>query len=575
MPLKKHTEPQKRHLTLEAAGQRRLTPAEIEALNNGIDFKNNLGITLGQGVPTSTANNKGTPRLFVVQTGEDMSDVAKSFNDSGLKTCWDEAFWRQVQMGNVFVYTARSAKPCQLQLGRNEKGQLSLSVSRPLETSEIPQREVKKPSRWQRFWHGIYSGFYKEQVESFDKAAQSKSQIEGTVSRFNEERRDSDLIGEVDSEILEQRRKEQLERDKKYTQDMEPILAERKAVRDRETFARELFSMKPVRYNIRSFGGPEQTGDWSQPRMNANFRDYRGKDYRIEHGTIKLEDRDFNALGFFSAKDPMGAIETLSQENMGGKAGLDTLENNVRPAREKIREALDVYQDGNRSTPLLDCLADALNKVATMMNGQTFPKGRFTPAQKAAMKMAGDLHNLMENKIKNDEFLGAEVQKRSGTTGASYEKYMAVAKGYAEFARLNDAAQNARSKLIAAEHENIDLDTPTRMGYVKDIVKAELAEQILTDELQTGKTAFARALGSQSETLDQLASNIIRLDNRLKDPEKTGSRLVESLGKHDFSNVLQNVSASLSMGVQEDMNVQIGEAVRDNALKADMVGPVV
>ena len=545
MPLKKNMPPKPRYLTLEAAGQKKLTAQEVQALNDAIEFKSNFGIEVGNGgfpVPTS---GSGTPRVFLVQTDrKDMSDKVSSFHDSGLKACWDAEFWKQVQLGNVFVYPARSTKPCQLQLSRDGEGKLSLSASEPLEPDKMPVREARRPNGWQRFWHRVYSGFYKEQVESFDKAQESRDRIKSAVETYGAERKKLDLKGEKDASIRQQEQEAKLKKDREIQKVMAPIQAEHNALRDHTKHADELFGNDQPQYGLSRFGGPGETEGWTQPQLRAKLRSYP-TEMKLGMGAYIVKKSDLKALCFFSAKDPIQAVETLSKPNMGGKAGLETIEKEIEPARDKIR-GIQKDQEQKKSLQLVESLAGGLNKAADMLKGKQFEGGRFTPAQRTAMKMAGDLHGFLKDGVSQDPALEAEVKKRS----KDYETDMATIRGYAEFAKLNEQALKAKEELILSERDGVDLDAQTRMNHMKAIVKAEIVEKIMAAELKEGKTAFTRTFPDKTKKLD-LAAEYIMNSERLFDREKTGSELVQTLNQRDLTDGIVSVANSFRMEQQE------------------------
>ena len=545
MPLKRNVQPKPRYLTLEAAGQKKLTSQEVQALNDAIQFKTNFGIEVGNGgFPVPTVGS-GTPRVFLVQTDrKDMSDKVSSFHDSGLKACWDAEFWKQVQLGNVFVYPARSTKPCQLQLGRDGEGKLTLSVSEPLEPDKMPAREVKKPNGWQRFWHRIYSGFYKEQVESFDKAQDSGARIKSAVEAYNADRKKLDLKGEKDAAIQQQEQQERLKKDEEIRKVMAPIQAEHNALRDHTKRADELFGSDQPQYSLSRFGGPGETEGWTQPKRKAKLHAYP-TEMKLGMGAYIVKKEDLKALCFFSAEDPIRAVETLSKPNMGGKAGLETIEKVIEPARDKIKE-IQKDQEKKKSLKLVESLAGGLNKAAAMLKGKSIEGSRFTPAQKTAMKMAGDLHGFLKDGITQDPALETEIKKRSG----SYETDMATIRGYAEFAKLNEQALKAKQELILSERDNVHLDKQTRMNHMKTIVKAEIVERIMAGELKEGKTAFTRSFPDKADKLDRAAEYIMNTE-RLFDQEKTGSELVQTLDQRDLTAGIVSVATSFRMDQQE------------------------
>ncbi len=201
MPIIRNAEPKSRYSSPQQARLTPITDAEAQALTASSNFFNDLGINSNNGGFESSYINpngseKGTPRVFFTLPGADGADTVKSLQETGMENWWGKDFWNQVQMGNVFVYPARSEKPCQLQLGNDQNGNWQLSISRPLEAEEMPQRVTPKPNGWQRFWNRIYSGFYKDVCQPYDKKQQSIDNIKNSVSQMKDHRQKTDTSKE-------------------------------------------------------------------------------------------------------------------------------------------------------------------------------------------------------------------------------------------------------------------------------------------------------------------------------------------------------------------------------------------
>ncbi len=130
MPILRNADPKPRYSSPQQAGLKAITDAEAEALTQMADFNTQLGINSDQGAFEASyvhlnSGEKGTPRVFFAVPGQDGVEGIKNLHETGMQNWWGKDFWNQVQMGNVFVYPARSDKPCQLLLGEGRSGQLA------------------------------------------------------------------------------------------------------------------------------------------------------------------------------------------------------------------------------------------------------------------------------------------------------------------------------------------------------------------------------------------------------------------------------------------------------------------
>ena len=167
------------------------TESNIAALNkNAGDFLEEIGIDVGSGqdwtIPMTP--NSYIPRMFIVGRDRNNHDRIQTFQSLGIKPGSPE-FWRQVQLGNVFVYPAGKKDPVQLQADVYEDGTTQFHYSKPITQQTMPKSPVKQASVFKRFMNFI-SGrrLYKAEVEAWKNREADEDSLMKSLSDMAEER---------------------------------------------------------------------------------------------------------------------------------------------------------------------------------------------------------------------------------------------------------------------------------------------------------------------------------------------------------------------------------------------------
>ena len=161
----------------------------LKEINDDLDLKNDLGIYLDEKgkVPESA----GIPRIFVMGLDKDGRDRRMSLEEAGVRYGSRE-FWQQAQQGNVFALPAGEATPVQLTVTRT-KSSASVSI-RPVGVDKLPEVQLKRPTRWQRFVHFFNRNKYAEEINRWaNREANSKANREMMASMFAKRRK---VLGE-------------------------------------------------------------------------------------------------------------------------------------------------------------------------------------------------------------------------------------------------------------------------------------------------------------------------------------------------------------------------------------------
>ena len=505
MPLTKNTEPHPRYSNLAEAGKKPITDAEAQALVNAVDFSNDLGIDSDLGRFSTTVNSKRfTPRVFFTAKKPDGSDHALSFNESKFDTWWGKDFWNQVQLGNVFVFPARQTKPCQLQLTRDENGKLKLSLSQPIEPGNLPKRNVKAPSGWQKFWN-IF-GFYKDAVNSYKNRELSAKQIADTVTAFSKDRENTDLKNETDPEIKKAERAKQAEKDMLVLKMVARINKEQTVARDTAKFLKTIYGPDTAKVSLSSFG-PGNAGEYSQDSLNKMLYSQK-EDLYFNHRLVQANNEEVTALTFFSSKEPLKTAEIMAKENHGGKEGLDAIKNTVAPLRTEMKDDIRKYESDGKAKAVFDKTVDAINNVSTIFKGQSFPGGKFTPAQKAVMDMSKDVKSYISKVVKDEDIIMPGLNEKVGVKKIG--DTVKVINGYTAFRELDKARVTAKSNLIRSENGETTLDYYGKNMCLRNIIKAEIAERIMADELSRGETSFTMNLPDNMKQLDKVTDVVMQ-----------------------------------------------------------------
>ena len=162
---------------LNAAEQQYLTKSFQDDLNDG------LGIHFN---PDGKVIEGDTPRIFVVEKNRHDQETLSSINSSQVKLGTEE-FWRQVQLGNVFVYPVGSKDPVQVQVKVTDPvlKTKKLGYSKPVTKDTMPTPPAKPLGFWKRAaW--LFTGgnaFNKQRMEYKNRMA-SKDQVLEKLRRY-------------------------------------------------------------------------------------------------------------------------------------------------------------------------------------------------------------------------------------------------------------------------------------------------------------------------------------------------------------------------------------------------------
>ncbi len=152
----------------------------INALTKSFDLRARLGIVLNE--DGSVPSTEGTPRMFIIERGEDGNDRMASFEEAGIEY-GSRDFWKQAQLGKVYAYPAGERYPVQLSLSVNGTSP-RISVSGLQEPRHIvPENDIERPGFFQRLLHSLNKNwasqdtrdyYEKEARASRDEAFRSK-----------------------------------------------------------------------------------------------------------------------------------------------------------------------------------------------------------------------------------------------------------------------------------------------------------------------------------------------------------------------------------------------------------------
>ncbi|MBR4194241.1 MAG: hypothetical protein IKQ54_07950 [Oscillospiraceae bacterium] len=113
------------------------------------------------------------PRILVMCPDSRGDDFPMNVNDTPYKP-GTEAFFRQVMMGNVFVYPAGQTKPVQLQL-EEDTGKLRWTHSEPVEPEQLPAAPVRPLTGWRWLARKLLRFPFRQQHRAWLKAQQDRA----------------------------------------------------------------------------------------------------------------------------------------------------------------------------------------------------------------------------------------------------------------------------------------------------------------------------------------------------------------------------------------------------------------
>ena len=509
---RKDTEPRTRHLHRGGTGMPNLSEKQIKSLNQVFNFQEDLGIPLDEGgSPTYSGN---VPRAFIVSAEKNHVDTLDSLSNKNVEIGSAE-FWRQVQLGNVFVYPAGQKKPSQLQIDITDTQHTpSLSLSKPLDA--IPDRaEVKRPNFWHRMWAWAVPS-YKERVQSWDN--QIYSQVKSTVEQFTKDRDDSAQM-EKEKRELQDKLAEQAQKEYEASHSAQMKEQEEKY----ESVDASLENTENV-FGIRPTAKPkyfDKGQPYCTPETFQKLEDYSGelKMNELKSNGKPLAEDDFTVMSYFTAQkqehlkrgvegrtgfranlknvlmtggvDAKTAEYVYNQQGMmvsstdftdvsylRGNDGTQSIEPTIQPARKETKEAFLEYKAGNKDK-LAGLVANAVKEAAREYTSRSAEGSKFSDAVRGQIELMGRLGQFIEK----DPQLAQIAREKHGMKPEDFK----LIQGLGEYKKLNDARRKAEEKLAQAEKSGAALSEEEKKRCLKDIVKADQIEQMMFKDMQEKK----------------------------------------------------------------------------------------
>ena len=523
MAITKDTAIQQRYLHRDEAGVKPLSDAEIAELNKSFNIQEELGIPVGTDGYSGYTKATNVPRVFLTTTNDDMSETLKSPDKMGIKIGSKE-FWRQVQLGNVFVYPAGQKGASQLQVSDPAKGEPSVSLSREIKyADDLPDREIKKPGFFKRVF-SFLSTRWKEEVRSYDNQGKSNTQIAyGADQNF----RTTDIAKQELSDLESSRARKQKEAEQEARSgNVEKVQKRYTSMIEKDENVERIFGPKP---NPRTKWYADNSGSGHAHKKTFEaMESYDKLDLgKIKSSTLKepFSDQDFTTLAFFTSnsKDILAkSVESREGTRNGDAAhnaealqmiGLDektakeianehaannstwdyyddsdpreatgdqVIGSMIEPARKETYEAFKDYSTGDKNK-MAELVASAVgvsaNAFCTVDPLTANQLGDRTAG--GMISQAGNLSDLME---KDPELVKIAKEKYG-----MKESDLKVVKGMGAYKKLNDERKTAQERLTRAEMKGEPMEANEKKQCLKKIVKADLAEQIIINDLKNRK----------------------------------------------------------------------------------------
>ena len=587
MPIKeKNTEPRTRHLHRGSTGMPNLTEQQIKKLNGVFNFQEDLGIPLDEsGSPTYSGN---VPRAFIVSADKNHVDTLDSLSNKDAEIGSAE-FWRQVQLGNVFVYPAGQQKPSQLQINISDTQHTpSLSLSKPLDA--IPDRaEVKRPNFWHRMWAWAVPS-YKERVQSWDN--QIYSQVKSTVEQYTKDRDD---LGQMEKEKRELQDKLADQSKKEYEASHSAQMKEQEEKYEIVDACMEntenVFGIKPT--SKPSYFSVEQP--YCTSETFQKLKDYSGelKMNELKSNGKSFTDDDFTVMSYFTAQKQehlkkgvegrtgyreslknalmiggvdektaeyvhnqqgmmVSSTDFTNQSFLRGNDGTQSIEPTIQPARKETKEAFQEYKAGKKDK-LAGLVANAVKEAAREYTSRNAEGGKFSDGLKGQIELMGRLGQFIEK----DPQLAQIAEKKYGMKPEDFK----LVQGLGEYKKLNDARRKAEEKLAQAEKSGAALSEEEKKQCLKDIVKADQIEQMMVKDMQEKK---------DSPQMEQIRNKLF--EKVMEQPRKRGTEVdgvfVEDKQASDPNKIpmtdLYVITNSVLPGIYNERSKMVGTIKADS-----------
>ena len=293
---------------------------ENDSSNNLNRFANNLSFkNLGwEPAPDGTVpkDRNGNSRLFALHVGEDGRDVMVPLDgkDPPLRS---QAFWDDVQRGNVFAIPAGDDRPVQVQLKYTGNTTIP-DFSKPIEPKDLPMSpappEPRRPNIFKRAIHVMFKRAFKQEFDAYTKEKAAQDNWRAGVEKTRKQVSD---ICDNRSGILAQE-KEDAAREKQRRAEA----AERERLQNQLTTAKEKTTMVEVAMSkAKAVWEPE-------PKIledEASLKRYPGRTIKAGQDSIynRLYHREVTRNGKKETQEGFFNIDTFGDVKPIGKDQLD------------------------------------------------------------------------------------------------------------------------------------------------------------------------------------------------------------------------------------------------------------
>ena len=491
------------------AGQRPFTSDEVEWLRRNFNPIDDLGIILKDNNTPPVTN--GVPRIFIMGYDAQNKDRIQTLSDLNIEMNSAE-FWKQVQLGNVFAYPAGEKNPVQLQAKPMEKGaHPQFSYSKSVTADTLPSFEkVKKPNFLKR-WFSFLSKRWRDEIQQYDNKLNDQTYNFQDLNDYARKRvcKDAELektrVAEHLAYLEKHRIAEEKLKDYNNAQDFKEQLEKREGHVDK------MYQPIPVQEKLMTKGGENNYGYYTQDEFNQLTKfDIKMDQIKAGPGKVPFSDRDFATMAYFNStthenlkatRHLRGAIDKnyvtstvkagfhktveeaqeaydtavsnfpttdlfVSAERPRDSDGV-IIQDTINPSRQQTKDAFIAYKNGD-SSKLAKMVAHAVNYAADDMAAINLSGSE----ARGTILMGSRLNEILEK----DPNLITEAQKH----GMKDENLKAV-QGMAKFHKIQEAGTEAKIKLAEAKAYNRDLREEDKQKYLKDIVKAEIAEKTFMD----------------------------------------------------------------------------------------------
>ena len=474
----------------------------------------------GDAVP----ENNGVPRMFIIRDGQ-----VRTFEEEGISV-GSRAFWQTAAKGEVFVYPAGEKHPVQMQL-KDPTGYSDVDVkfSKPLDPENNPDVEMPGPvPRKPRWYHRWFSfGGNRRLCQTYDTYMAKKKQLTDKVKAIS---------GTIDQTFGSKRTEEALNAEKEENAALKADFAAKKA--DKE--AKELLNKAQINIGavengvtnaVRMYGPvPEKVPELVKKGSgNLKGRIYTEEQFAklkpidikgLNVGGTQITDREFASLALCAgsdpkigveaqkvAKDPASAIQTIKDDGFTQEEAEEMVTDSIRemygcslmrlradtgnffepavePARQKAKDALIAYQNGDKG-PLAEIMARTALSIGnegashmTLNDSPIFSQNAMACTAINMMERDPELKDLAKQKYEEheNEFFGRHPELSKNFIRTSFDDQLKTIRQMDKMSELNQKNLNARKTLLDARVNKTGLTAKEKHDCIRDILLYETAK---------------------------------------------------------------------------------------------------